>query len=69
MLLTITYGGRNCTKLVLKTLGSYKRPLCQSCLLQLPSRLYYFRVHDGYPLLLHTRRSIADYIAMLPLIN
>ena len=48
-LLIITwYGGRNCTKLVLKPLKLKMVSLFQSCVLLSSCRLYYFSLHDDY---------------------
>ena len=58
LLIMTWYGGRNCTKLVLKTAS-----LFQPCVLLLSCRSYYFSLHDDYPPFLYTMRSI--YIAAL----
>ena len=69
-LLIVTYGGRKCTKLVLKPLAA-KNGLSISVLcIALSCRLYYFSLHDDCPHFcsLYTTRSIS--IAALPfLIN
>ena len=67
-LLEIWYGGRKCTKLALKLLADKKVSPFQFCVLLLSCIFYYFSLHDEYPPLLYTTRSI--YIVTLPfLIN
>ena len=58
MSLIITwYGSRNCTKLLLKDSTLTMTSLFQSCVMFLSWRLYYFSLHDDYPLFSYNTRA------------
>ena len=65
LIITWYYGGRNCTKLVLKLFAA-KNGLFQSCVLLFCCQLYHFSLKDDCPPFLYTTRYI--YIAALSLI-